>query len=232
MNIFISVPPPKLFAYFNPIQLSVDPLTFLWLNAFALNLQRSVKMLSVEQSEPPYLDVKIEAIMFRIIVETFEESALHDRQRDRPRALHLQASRILCANYRSLETGTKADLAKCLDTFQGASFFFNTEFPNAYPDIPVVCDKMVKHATGDDHRQLSREIQEKVDHKYQEFWPVMRKDLLWTEAKDIWYVNADPLWADFQGTPATAGRPIPFIDAFPVTLWLYKQEDLPHQNNK
>jgi hypothetical protein len=38
----------------------------LWLNAFALNLQRSVKMLSAEQSEPPYLDVKCEAIMFRL----------------------------------------------------------------------------------------------------------------------------------------------------------------------
>lgn len=187
-------------------------------------------MLSVEQSEPPYLDVKIEAIMFRIIVEALEAEALHDRQRDRPRALHLQASRILCANYRSLETGTKADLAKCLDTFQEASFFFNTEFPNAFPDIPVVVDKMVKHATGDDQRHLtsSQDDVTEQSQKYQEFWPVMRKDLLWTEAKDIWYVNADPLWADFQGTPATAGRPIPFIDAFPVSLWLYKQEDLPN----
>ena len=230
---YFAVPPPKLFAYFNPIQLSVDPLTFLWLNAFALNLQRSVKMLSVEQSEPPYLDVKIEAIMFRIIVEALEAEALHDRQRDRPRALHLQASRILCANYRSLETGTKADLAKCLDTFQDASFFFNTEFPNAFADIPVVADKMVKHATGDDQRHLTSSSQDAEQQKsYQEFWPVMRKDLLWTEAKDIWYVNADPLWADFQGTPATAGRPIPFIDAFPVSLWLYKQEDLPESGPK
>ena len=41
----------------------------LWLNAFALNLQRSVKMLSVEQTDPPYLDVKIEAIMFRVSFE-------------------------------------------------------------------------------------------------------------------------------------------------------------------
>ena len=65
----ISVPPPKLFAYFNPIQLNVDPITMLWLNAFALNLQRSVKMLSVEQTDPPYLDVKIEAIMFRVSFE-------------------------------------------------------------------------------------------------------------------------------------------------------------------
>ena len=126
------------------------------------------------------------------------EEAMHERQRDRPRSLHVQASRIVCANYRSLETGSKADLAKCLETFQNASFFFNTEFPNSFPDIPVVCDKMVKHATGDDKRQLTNEVQ--VNHKYQEFWPVMRKDLLWTEAKDVWYVNLDPLWADFQVT--------------------------------
>ena len=61
--------------------------------------------------------------------------------------------------------------------------------------------------------------------KYQELWPVMKKDLLWTEAKDVWYVHVDPLWADFHGTPATGNRPIPFIDAFPATLWLYKQEE-------
>ena len=66
LKFYFSVPPPKLFAYFNPILLNVDPITLLWLNAFALNLQRSVKELSVEQTEPPYLDVKIEAIMFRV----------------------------------------------------------------------------------------------------------------------------------------------------------------------
>ncbi len=71
---FISVPPPKMFAYFNPIQLNVDALTLLWLNAFALNLQRSVKMLSVEHTDPPYLDVKIEAIMFRVS-QSFAEVA-------------------------------------------------------------------------------------------------------------------------------------------------------------
>ena len=64
-----------------------------------------------------------------------------------------------------------------------------------------------------------------ANHKYQELWPVMKKDLLWTEAKDVWYVHVDPLWADFHGTPATGNRPIPFIDAFPATLWLYKQEE-------
>jgi hypothetical protein len=43
----------------------------------------------------------------------------------------------------------------------------------------------------------------------------------------VWYVHLDPLWADFHGTPATGTRPVPFVDAFPVTLWLYMQEDDP-----
>ena len=69
-------------------------------------------------------------------------------QRDRPNALHLQISRILAANYRSLETGSKADLARVLDQFQKSQLFFGTDFPNYPNDIPTVCDKMMQHATG------------------------------------------------------------------------------------
>lgn len=218
------LPPPKLFAYFNPIQLTVDPLTTLWLNAFALNLQRSVKMLAIEQTDPPYLDVKLEAIMFRIIIEATEEIQ-HQRQRDRPRALHVQASRILGANYRSLETGSKADLAKCLECFQETQLFFGTDFPNTATDIPVVCDKLIQHATGADDRCTTSDVHLTSTANYQDLWPVMKKELLWTEAKDVWYLHLDPLWADFHGTPATGTRPVPFLDAFPVSLWLYKQEE-------
>ena len=84
---------------------------------------------------------------FQIIIEAIEEPQ-HQRQKDRPHALHVQASRILCANYRSLETGSKADLAKCLESFQDSPLFFGTDFPNLSSDIPVVCDKMIQHATG------------------------------------------------------------------------------------
>ena len=66
-----TVPPPKFFAYINPVQVSLDPITCLWLNAFALNLQQSVTELSLEKTEPPYLDVKVEAIMFRVNFKIF-----------------------------------------------------------------------------------------------------------------------------------------------------------------
>ena len=106
----LAVPPPKFFAYINPVQIHLDPLTLLWLNAFSLNLQQSVKSLTLEKTEPPYLDVKVEAIMFRVVVEgpmDHISSQLLRAQRDRPRALHLQVSRVLAANYRSIETGSR-----------------------------------------------------------------------------------------------------------------------------
>ena len=63
-------------------------------------------------------------------------------------------------------------------------------------------------------------------------WKMMRKDLLWTEAKDIWHIFLDPVWADFHGTPAAGNRPIPLVDAFPVSLWLYKEPEEVHEKKK
>lgn len=89
--------------------------------------------------------------------------------------------------------------------------------------------------TGSDARTLtaSKTKTNQENHKqFQEMWPFMKKDLLWTEAKDMWYVHLDPLWADFHATPSTGSRPIPFIDAFPVSLWLYKQDEKEQVNPK
>ncbi|XP_059079286.1 bridge-like lipid transfer protein family member 3B isoform X2 [Tigriopus californicus] len=219
-DIDFPLPAPKFFAYINPIQISVDPITCLWLNAFALNLGQSVKKLADEKAEPPYLDVKIEAIMFRIIMDAADDAP---EQKDRPKSLHLQVSRVLAANYRSLETGSKADLAETLETFQKSSLYYGTDFPNCPTDLPTVCDKLLNHATGQD--SVSKGAQTFVDNRRDDIWRVMKKDLLWTEAKDVWYLHLDPVWADFHGTPSSGSRPVPLVDAFPITLWLYKKPD-------
>ena len=60
-------------------------------------------------------------------MEASEEEKLAAKfrhQDDRPSSMHLQASRIVAANYRSHETGTKADLAKCLNSFQVSALPF------------------------------------------------------------------------------------------------------------
>ncbi len=84
-------------------------------------------------------------MLLQILVEAPEETP---RQRDRPRSLQLQVSRVVAANYRSRETGSRANLAGTLDHFQRSDLFFGTDFPNYPADIPTVCDKMLQHATG------------------------------------------------------------------------------------
>ena len=44
---------------------------------------------------------------------------------------------------------SRADLARCIEQFQKTDMFFGTDFPNdATKDFQTVCDKFVRHATG------------------------------------------------------------------------------------
>ena len=57
---------------------------------------------------------------------------------------------MIAANFRGVDTGARADLAKTLNQFQSGDcpVFFGTEFPNRDEDLHTVCDKMAMHATG------------------------------------------------------------------------------------
>ena len=53
----------------------------------------------------------------------------------------------------------------------------------------------------------------------------LSRDLLWTEAKDVWCCNLEPVFGDFFGARAVGqNRPVPFLDAFPLTLWLHVKD--------
>ncbi|KAG8270186.1 identical protein binding [Homalodisca vitripennis] len=50
----------------------------------------------------------------------------------------------------------------------------------------------------------------------------LHRELLWTEAKDVWCVLLDPVWGDFYGVRAVGNnRSVPFLDAFSLTLWAH-----------
>jgi len=53
----------------------------------------------------------------------------------------------------------------------------------------------------------------------------LNRELLWTEAKDVWCCNLEPVWGDFFGARAVGqNRSVPFLDAFPLTLWCHFAE--------
>lgn len=120
-----------------------------------------------------YIDVKIEAILpkvstFHIYIRnnniiylkvTFETSVEYHNQRDRPKTLNFQVTRVTITNVRSLEQSSRADLAKCVDSFHMGSLFFGTEFPSHPNDLYIVTQKFLDHiAATDNIRTLPSEL--------------------------------------------------------------------------
>lgn len=152
------VPPPKFYVQLYPIQISFDVESCLWLNAFALNLHQSLMANKKElaASNLTYIDVKIEAILPRI---SFESALEFHNQKDRPKSLSFQVTRATITNVRSLEQSSRADLAKCVDSFHMGSLFFGSEFPSGPQDFYIVTQKFLDHiSTSDNIRSLPKEL--------------------------------------------------------------------------
>ncbi|CAK9832841.1 UHRF1-binding protein 1-like [Anthophora retusa] len=220
-DITFPLPPPKFYVQLNPIQVNFDICSCLWFNSFALNLYHSL-MTKEEQTTYTstnlmYFDVKIEAILPRIIFESQQD---YPNQKDRPKSLHIQTSRASITNVRSTERSSRADLAQCLNAFQMGQMFFGAEFPNKSDDIHVLTDKFFAHCAGTDN--IRYPPPNFTSNSVNELVRQLHRELLWTEAKDVWCCNLEPVWGDFLGARAVGqNRPVPFLDAFPLTLWCY-----------
>ncbi|XP_076181630.1 bridge-like lipid transfer protein family member 3B isoform X2 [Ptiloglossa arizonensis] len=220
-DITFPLPPPKFYVQLNPIQVNFDVCSCLWLNSFALNLHHSLMNKDTQtvhtSSNFMYFDVKIEAILPRIVFESQQD---YPNQKDRPKSLHIQTSRASITNVRSTERSSRADLAQCLNAFQMGQMFFGTEFPNKQSDFHVVTDKFFAHCAATDNIRYpppnfsSNSVNELIRQ--------LHRELLWTEAKDVWCCNLEPVWGEFFGARAVGqNRPVPFLDTFPLTLWCY-----------
>ncbi|XP_023344836.1 UHRF1-binding protein 1-like [Eurytemora carolleeae] len=205
------LPPPILMVHMNPLTVWLDVLTLVWINAFILNLQKSLESLQasldIEKSETFYADIKLEMLMPRIVCGARMTHKIKSSLK--PSSLQIHASKISIANYRSLETGSRADLVTVLELFQQSPLFFGAEFPSRPQDVSIVCQKFVSHATGTDAVKEAPSLQ-----------GAFKKDLLWTDARDVWYVLIDSLWADFT-VPCSPHRPVPLVDAVPLAAWVY-----------
>lgn len=97
-----------------------------------------------------------------------------------------------------------------MDGFYTGSLFFGGEFPSRPNDLFVVTQKILDHVSAsDDVRGAPEEL-------------TGQRQLLWTEAKDVWSISLDPLWIDFYGARSVGNRPVPFLDAVPVTIWVHE----------
>lgn len=229
------MPPSKAYVYVNPVQISFDLESCLWFSSFALNLHESLLRTSVANTmnspstgsggvvEPSlmYMDVKLEAIMPRIVFEASPEAA---SQRDRPKTMNVQISRFAITNIR--ETGSsRADLAQALHALQEGSLVFASDFPSKEGDMCVVTDRLLSHVSAADVVQNPTPPLLNSPPPFQNpSSPLnnLTRYALWIEPRDVWCIKLDPVWIDFYGARSIGpNRSIPFIDAVPVTIWLH-----------
>lgn len=227
--LYVSVPPSKCFVYLNPVQVHFDVDSCLWLASFGLGLHESLMRTSVADSmntpspteEPSlmYMDVKLEAIMPRIIFESFGDvSAM---QRDRPKIMQVQVSRFAVTNIREMGA-SRADLAQAIHSLQEGTLVFSSDFPSKPEDLSIVTDRILSHIAATDMNSSATQPNSPNPLLNQ-----MSRYALWNDSRDVWCIKVDPVWIDFLGARSIGtNRSIPFIDAVPITLWIHGKSQI------
>lgn len=173
-------------------------------------------------SEPSlmYMDVKLEAIMPRIIFESnLEVSAM---QRDRPKSMQVQVSRFAVTNIREMGS-SRADLAQAIHSLQEGTLVFSSEFPSKPDDLSIVTDRILSHIAATDVTTLISMNPSLNQPSLNQ----LSRYALWNDTRDVWCIKIDPVWIDFVGARSIgANRSVPFVDAVPITLWIHGKSSI------
>ena len=91
--------------------------------------------------------------------------------------------------------------------------FFGGSFPCLPSDPAIVNQKFWSNATWADGVR-------EVPAASMTPRAVFRRDLLWTDARDVWHCAVASVWAEFS-LPPPHHRPVPLLDAIPLVLWVW-----------
>lgn len=165
-----------------------------------------------------YMDVKLEAIMPRIIFESSRDvSAM---QRDRPKTMQVQVSRFAVTNIREMGA-SRADLAQAIHSLQEGTLVFSSGFPSKPEDLSIVTDRILSHIAATDMASSTTQPNSPNPSINQ-----MSRYALWNDSRDVWCIKIDPVWIDFLGARSIGARSIPFVDAVPITLWIHGKSQI------
>uniref|UniRef100_A0A1A7XDR2 UHRF1 (ICBP90) binding protein 1-like n=1 Tax=Iconisemion striatum TaxID=60296 RepID=A0A1A7XDR2_9TELE len=211
------IPCPNLYAQLNALQLVLDPRSLVWINLFALDLRQSLEQfmeiykLNDSQKPDEHVDIKVDGLMLKLVVPTNQDTSC---PADLPRSISIQTSEMTATNTRHPANCTRSHLEALLQAFEAEPFFSSSfsSFPRSSSSVPILHSVFQQHA----HEQDT-----KMHNIYRGLvMPTMGTDALkMPAATDFWALHFAQFWVDYEGTRGGKGRPQPFVDSFPLTVW-------------
>ncbi|XP_078581954.1 bridge-like lipid transfer protein family member 3B isoform X1 [Branchiostoma floridae x Branchiostoma japonicum] len=218
------VPSPNIYGQINAIQLTLDYMTVLWANQFLLNVAQSMAAAPMDRQESVeepasaslHVDIRLEILMPKISLPA--EKPVPD-QPDRPQSLVVQSSRTVLTNSRVGTNCTREDLKAVLENFSASVLFRDEErFPNKDGDFQQVCNEFWDEAMHDGISFDTSAARPPPIGSTNSQANVLRGE----RSKDVWLMYFEQFWVDFGDVASAKGRPLPFIDAVPLHLWICK----------